>query len=243
MSHRSLVLALAAAIAVSTAGPAAEAGMVFVPVPKRPPGVKGTPMPSATPSPTPAPTDAPASGIPPGQIEFGVNTWMIPSLAGTADFDFSFTRPTWVVDAAYWRGRWGIGLEAIAFNTTYAPFRTAPYFVATTPMIEGQLRHRFSGTTLEALAGLRSLGQGDLVFGTLGGSWRQPFGETGAGLTLDGRAGHNIQNSYFVDASALVSYRFRGAQAELGFRQLVLQVSGDPVVLLSGPTAGFSLRF
>lgn len=241
MSHRVILLAVLAALVTPVMSVPAEAGMVFVPHAQRPPGWRGSPYPVARPTPTPTPVAADPTPELPFRVE--TSTWIIPETAGTGVFDFSFARPTWLLNASYWRGRWGLGLEAIAFNTTYAPFRTAPYFQATTPMVEGQLRHQWPQFPLETHLGLRTLGQADLVFGMAGATWRQPLGLPGLAVSLDGRGGHNLQNSFVVDASVQLGYRVRGAEFVLGFRQLALQVSGDPLFLLNGPTAGLAIRF
>lgn len=237
MSFRRISLLVLAALALPAAP--AEAGMVFVPVPKRPPGWRG----AVPPAPTPAPAAAVAPSQPETAARVEASTWMIPAVAGSGGFDVSFTRPTWILNASYRRGRWGLGLEAIAFNTTHAPFRPEPYFQATTPMIEGRLTHHWAEMPLELGLGLRALGQADYVFGTAGASWRQPLPLPGLTVNLDARAGHNLQNSFLVDAGLALGYRLRGAHFSLGFRQLALQVAGDPLVLLNGPTAGIGIRF
>lgn len=219
------------------------------------PPVMVTPAPERTAEPTPEPLPTPET-VPseaPETESFGLEnrptfelsagTWFLPGPAGGAAYDFSFQRPTWAGDATVWLGDVGIGGGATVFNTTYATFRTAPYFAANTMMYDGQLKYRFDRGYYHVFAGYRGLGQGDLNFGTLGLGLQRPLLGEWLWLAAKATGGHNFGNSYFADGQAGLELRFNPLSLELGFRHLMLQAASDPQFNTNGPTAGIKLRF
>jgi hypothetical protein len=176
-------------------------------------------------------------------FELSGGTWFLPGPAGGTSYDFSFARPTWTGDATLWLGNVGIGGGVTAFNTTYATFRSTPYFQANTYLYDGLLKYRFDRGFYQVFAGYRGLGMGDLNFGTLGFGIDRPL--LGDWLWLEAKAqgGHNFSTSYFLDGQAGLELRFSPVSLDLGFRHLLLQAGTDPQFNTNGPTAAIKLRF
>jgi hypothetical protein len=203
------------------------------------PYVEPTPEPTATPEPETeslGPTNRPT-------LELGGGTWFVPGNAGGTAYDFSFARPTWTGDATLWLGDWGLGGNLTSFNTTYATFRTAPYFAANTLMYDALVKYRFDQGFYNVFAGYRGLGQGDLNFGTLGLAMDRPLAGEWLWLQAKAQGGHNFSTSYVLDGQAGLELRFNPVALNVGFRHLLLQAGTDPQFNLNGPTAGVKIRF
>lgn len=174
-----------------------------------------------------------------------VGTWMTPALAGTNDFDFSFTRPTWTVDAMSWWQNWGLTTSLTAFNQTLAAFRTEPFFPATTLMGDAMVAFRPTGWPAYLKAGYRGLSGENLHFASVGAAYEQVvFGDW---LALVGRAqtGTNFGPATYLDGQAGLAVRMGGSSLEAGFRHMTLQSArpGEAMFSLSGPTANFYIGF
>jgi peptidoglycan hydrolase-like protein with peptidoglycan-binding domain len=232
--------------------PTPSAGWMEPPVMQTPsPERTETPVPAPTPmsEPTPAPESSMApegeSMAPTNQptVELGGGTWFVPGAAGGTAYDFSFARPTWTGDATLWLGDVGIGGDLTVFNTTYAAFRTTPYFAANTMMYDGLLKYRFDRGFYQVFAGYRGIGQADVNFGTLGLGLERPLVGEWLWLQAKGQGGHNFATSYFLDGQAGLELRLAPVALDLGFRHLLLQAGADPQFNLNGPTAGLKIRF
>lgn len=223
------------------------------PVPTPRPTPTPLPTPVATPVPTPRPTVRPTPKPTPGlpvmrgeeAIGFEVRAarWFTPLTGGSLNYDFSFARPTWQVDATAWRDTWGTSASLVVFNTTFVPGRTEPYFQPNTFMYEFAGRYRFTGTPLQVFAGYRGLGLADVNFGTAGVSLGRTVEEQQLWLLGRAQVGVSPQGAYFVEGLAGVAFDFDPVVLDLSFRHLTLQTPGDPQLHLNGPVLGLRYRW
>jgi hypothetical protein len=242
MSPRPLLLATAAAllVAFSASGrPAAAMPRAAVLAPPPPP-VKGP-----RPAPTAQPARAPATPAPPylqPTAEGTVATWALPFGPGQG-YDLSFTRPTWFAEGGLWWGNLGIAGGATAFNTTYAPFRTTPFFEATTWMVDALIQYRVGQSGTHLFAGYRGIGQADLNFATAGFAVRRAIADDWLFVSARGQGGHSLASSYVLDGRVAVEAYLEPLSLHLGFRHMTLQAGANPVFHVNGPTAGLGLAF
>ena len=200
--------------------------------------------------PTPAPRPSEEAFIPDiftidaGVLELSAGRWFTPSGAGAVSYDFSFQQPTWMVDATFWRENIGLTAGFTLFNTTYAAFRSEPYFQPNTFMYDLLARYRKEHSPYEIFGGYRGLGVGDVHFATIGAGFEHPLMadlvtfrgtlQSGGGLGM---------TSIFFDAQGAVVLNVAPFGLELGFRHFTLQAAGDPVFNINGPTAQIRYQF
>jgi hypothetical protein len=237
------------------------------------PAVKPTPKPSAaatakptpaftappvimTPEPTAKPTEAPTAkptaaptAKPETQpenrptVELKGGNWMVPLNAGSTNYDYTFSRPTWTGEADLWLGDVGLGADVTDFNQTYTSYRPTQYFAANTMMYDGLLKYRFDHGYYQVFGGYRGIGLGDVNFGTLGVGMSRPLIGNWLWLNAKAQGGHNFSSSYFLDGSAGLGLRVSVLELDLGFRHLAFQNQADPMFNMNGPEAAVKLAF
>lgn len=169
--------------------------------------------------------------------------WFTPQSGSSLNYDFSFARPTWVVDATAWRENWGSSASLILLGETYVPGRTTAYFQPNTPMVELAGRYRFTGTPVQVLAGYRGLGLADVNFGTAGVALGRTLEEQQMWLFGRAQGGVGGQGAFFVEGVAGVAFDFEPFVLDLSFRHLTLQTPNDPILHLNGPVLGLRYRW
>jgi peptidoglycan hydrolase-like protein with peptidoglycan-binding domain len=205
-----------------------------------------TPMPTAkaTPRPTPKPTEK-AAEVPENRptLELKGGDWMVPLNAGSLNYDYTFTRPTWTGEADLWLGDVGVGADVTDFNSTYTNYRTSQYFAPNTMMYDGLLKYRFDHGYYQVFGGYRGIGLGDVNFGTLGVAMSRPLVGNWLWLNAKAQGGHNFAGSYFLDGAAGLGLRVSVLELDLGFRHFAYQNQADPLFNMNGPEASVKLAF
>jgi hypothetical protein len=180
-----------------------------------------------------------------GLHDHRVNTraelWFLPD--STSPVGYGFTRPTWSIAAAAWQGDNGMSGRLTVFGQTYASFRPTPYFAQNTPMLDFQLRHRFETGQFQLGVGYRSLGVADVNFLTGSVLVRRPLPGGLVWLEGAGLGGVDPAGRATVDGELRLAFRLDPLTAELGFRQMVIVSSKEPLFSINGPIAGLTYRF
>lgn len=176
-------------------------------------------------------------------VEARAARWFTPLSGSSLNYDFSFNRPTWMVDVTGWRENFGASASVILFNTTFVPGRTEPYFQPNTLMYEVAGRYRFTGTPVQVVAGYRGIGQADVNFATAGVALGRTLEEQQMWLQARAQAGVSPQGAYFMEGLAGVAFDFDPLVLDLSFRHLTLQTANDPTLHLNGPILGLRYRW
>ncbi|MDB5101571.1 MAG: Peptidase [Cyanobacteria bacterium RYN_339] len=203
---------------------------------------KPTPMPTAkaTPAPAAKPEAAPENRP---TVEIKGGNWMVPLNAGSTNYDYTFSRPTWLGEADLWLGDVGLGADVTDFNQTFTNYRTTQYFGANTMMYDGLLKYRFDHGYYQVFGGYRGIGLGDVNFGTVGVGMSRPLVGNWLWLNAKAQGGHNFASSYFLDGEAGLGLRVSVLELDLGFRHFAFQNSADPLFNMNGPEANVKLAF
>lgn len=220
-----------------------------------------TPMPLTTEEPTPEPEETPMelpsaapsveSVAPPENtptLELHGGNWMVPLNAGATNYDYTFTRPTWVGGGTLWLGDVGLGGDVSMFNQTFVDFRNpgpalTPYFAQNTAMYDALLKFRMDHGFYQVFGGYRGIGRGNVNFGTLGLAMDRPLLGHWLWLQAKAQGGHNLASSYFADGRAGLGLRVDPLSVELGFRHFAFQNLAEPMFHLNGPVAEVRLAF
>lgn len=229
-----------------------EPPVIYTPAPslsaEPEPTMEPVPTPEPTMEPTPTPEVEPDEVVAPTTneptVEVGVGTWFIPANAGSMNYDFSFQKPVYTLDATLWFWSLGLGGSLTSFNETFVTWRPNAYFQPNTYMYDGLLKYRFDNGFYQLFAGYRGVGQADMNFGTVGLAMERPI--AGDWLWLDAKAqgGYGLNNAYFMDGSGGLQLRFSPVAVKLGFRHLSMNTGVDPEMFnLNGPTASLNVKF
>ena len=207
-----------------------------------------TPEPVETPMemPSPEPTEAVQEPTNTPTLELHGGNWMAPQNAGSTNYDYTFSRPTWIGGGTLWLGDLGLGGELTMFNTTYVDYRSAasgPFFTANTAMYDVLAKYRFDRGFYNVFGGYRGIGRGNVNFGTLGVAMDRPLVGNWLWLQAKAQGGHDFSASYFADGRAGLGLRVDPLSVELGFRHFAYQNPAEPMFHLNGPVAEVKLAF
>jgi len=212
-----------------------KCNMMHKPMPKPKPKPKPTPMPTMaptpepTPMPTPMPTEAPTA--PPSQepmsgpqinLELRGGDFMVPSVPGGTDFDWTLKRPAWSAGGTLWCDNWGLG----GGTQTFSPLALdnantkvwAPLY-----MYNADLRWRSDSRHWMWSLGYRGMNL-PVAFngGEVGVEWNYPLGMDWLYIVANANGGSNFSSAYFADAMAGLELRLGPVGLGLGYRDLYL---------------------
>jgi hypothetical protein len=233
---------------VSTPRPTPVPTPDWTPTPE--PTAAATPEPWQTPTPaaTPEPFTEPSrqkyrilETLHDHRVSSRAELWFLPDSSNP--LGYGFTRPTWSIAGAGWLEDNGVSARLTVFGPTYASFRSTPYFQANTPMLDFNLRHRFETGQFQVAVGYRSLGLADVNFLTGAVLVRRPLPGGLVWLEGSGLGGVDPTGRATLDGEARLAFRLDPVTAELGFRQMVIFSTKEPMFSINGPIAGLTYRF
>ena len=201
-------------------------------------------VPTFAPEPSRPPSSAkfgPLDALHDHRVSFRAETWFLPNSGSVPGY--GWTNPTWAIASGYWIGDNGLTSQLTIFSTVYAAFRPQPYFAKNTPMLDLAVRHHFESGNFQLGLGYRSLGIADVNFVTALGLVRRPL--PGGRIWLEGLAlgGLDPKGRAILDFEGRLTYRIVSFSADLGFRQMIIASSREPLFSINGPTAGLTYRF